>query len=112
MHAPRNCVNRKTKSLSFSSCPYHPMQTRESSFAYYGCKVSGSMTVSPVGWLNPTVKHTETYLAGSCSHESFEVSALHSLDENTSVWSPERASMKLVQKNHHLWSSPGYVQPR
>ena len=32
--------------------------------------------------LNPKVKHPETYLTGSCSHELFfEVPALH-LDEN------------------------------
>lgn len=107
MHAPRNYVNRKTKSFSFSSCPYHPIQTRESSFANDGCKVCGNMTVSPVGWLSPIVKHP-----GSFSPGYLGVPALHSLDENTSVWSPEKASMKLVQKNHHLWSSPGYVQPR
>lgn len=111
MHAPRNYVNRKTKSFSFSRCPDHPIQTRESSSAIDGCKVCGNVTVSHVGWLNPTEKHPETYLAGRSPHGTLEVPSLHPLHENTSVWSPERASMKLVQRNHHLWSSPGHVQP-
>lgn len=111
IHAPRNYVNRKTKSFSFSGCPDHPIQTRESPFAIDGCKVCGNMTASHVGCLNPTVKHPETYLAGSSSRGTLEVPSFHPLHDNTSVWSPERASMKIVQGSHYL-CSPGYIHPR
>lgn len=106
--AHRNYVNRKTKSFSFSSCPDHPIQTREYSFATDGCKVCGKVVVSPKGCLNPTVKDPETYLTSG----TLEVPSLHPLHDNTSVWRPERTNMKMVQRKHLLWFSPVSIHSR
>ena len=66
------------------------------------------MEVIPEGWLNPAVKDPKTYLTGG----TLEVPSLHPLHDNTGVWRPERTSMKIVQRNHLLWSSPVSIHSR